>query len=69
MQVVSKTGLLRQVVEHLRGGQAKTGEKSAETNGTDDSDLHCRTISDFSPKGLCKENLRDLSVSVIWDWG
>ena len=55
----------------IYGGPSQNrSEKSAETNGTDESDLHCRTISDFSPpKGLCKENLRDLSVSVIWDWG
>ena len=51
----------------IYGGPSQNrSDKSAERNGTDDSDLHCRTISDFSPKGFCKENLRDLSVSVIW---
>ena len=44
-------------------------EKSAETNGTNDSASNCRTISGFSPKRRCEENLQDLSVSVMWDWG
>ena len=29
----------------------------------------CRTLSEFLPKELCKENLGDQSVPVIWDWG
>ncbi len=70
MQVVSKTGLLRQVVEHLRKGQAKTGARKV-LKQMDQMILTCicRTLSEFLPKELCKENLRDLSVSVIWDWG
>ena len=63
-----RVGCFARWLSIYEGPGQNRSEKSAETNGTDDSDLHCRTISDFSLKGLCKESLRDLSVSVIWDW-